>query len=123
MAEYLVSDNLLHELAATKRQVEILWERSVKTEPPTIILRRNVGKVSGTITAATDSMGTRTCGTGTVTLYKKNSDDELEAVTDSQGSDVTETVYSWSATASGSDAWVYIEQDSLGTWWFVEEDC
>ena len=97
---------------------ELLARTGIKSEAKAF-----VGKVSGTITAGSDSGGTRTPGSGTVALYYLDSDDDLAALTDAAGTAFTVTAYNWTTTASGTDAWVFIQQDHLRTWWFTNEAC
>ena len=121
---YQVGPNLLRQLSEMRRQVQVLWNRIEVMPTGEAIFRRHVGKVSGTITAATDGGGERTAGSGTVTLYRLNLDTtKYVAITDGAGADVTVTAYNWTTTASGTDAYVRVEQDPDGTWEFVNEAC
>lgn len=57
-----------------------------------------------------------TAGNGTVTLQY------LDGSTITANTD-TLTVYNWSKTAAAAETYVWVHQDSLGTWWILGEDC
>ena len=118
MKSFLVSEQLLRELGDMRRQVDLLIAQQQGTPGTTPIFRKYVAKADTTISAASDSGGTRTPGSGEVTLHRLNDSGKLEAM----GPD-TITVYNWTTTASGDSAWVFVEQDTLGTWWFTNEAC
>lgn len=81
--------------------------------------RMYVAYVGGT--AITARSGT-TAGSGTVTLKKLNGT-TIEDYDDSSETAITKTVYNWVGSASGTNTYVIVEQDSFGTWWLVGEDC
>ena len=72
-------------------------------------------------TAITARSGT-TPGSGTVTLYHLVGG-SLTAILDPDSDPVTVTAYSFSGTASGIGAYVFVEQDDTGHWWYIAEDC
>ena len=80
---------------------------------------RYAAYVGGTaITARSGS----TLGSGTVTLKKKSGTSVVDHA-DSDNVDITKTVYNLYGGASGTNVYVFVEQDSLGVWWLVNEDC
>ena len=83
-----------------------------------------IAKVGGTaISKASDSGGTRTCGTGTVTFQVTNDSDELTDYLDDDGNAVTATVLNWSLEDSGTDTYVSIEMGIDGKLYYVNEPC
>ena len=122
MTEYTLSETYLQELRERLRQLEIIFQERDNLGAGRLLLLKYLAKVSGTISARSDGPPV-TFGSGTVTLYKRNTDNEAEAITDGNGVDITQTVYSFAGTASGTDAWMWVGQDSLGTWWYLNEAC
>lgn len=57
-----------------------------------------------------------TAGSGTVTLQY------LSGTTITDGSE-TVTVYNWTDDAAAATTYVWVQQDTLGTWWITGEDC
>ena len=79
--------------------------------------------VAGTaITAAAGSTLGSAAGSGTVTLVALDSSGDMVARTGS-GGNVTETVYNFTDTASGTNAFIYVTQDVDGTFWYHSEAC
>ena len=123
MKSFLVSEQLLRELGDMRRQVDLLIAQQQGTPGTTPYFRMYVGKVSGTISAGSITSGVLTAGSGTVTLHRLNDSGDFEAMLDGSGSEKQVAAYNWTETASGSDAWVIVGQDSLGTWLFLNEAC
>lgn len=123
MGNHTLTDNAIRELAELKRQVQILVDERRQGRGRNIILRQHLAQASGTITAANYAVDPDTFGSGTVTLYKRNSDNEFETIKDGNGDAITVTVYNWVDEASASGAYVWVGQDSTGTWFFLQEAC
>ena len=84
----------------------------------------NVAWVDTTaITAATEGGGTRTCGSGTVTLQYANSSNELTDMEDDDGNTVDVTVLNWSLEASGTSTYVLIGMGLDGNLYYINEPC
>ena len=124
MQGYTLTESALQEIAEMKRQVSILVDARNRGERGNAIFRNHLAKTGGTaITAANYAVDPDTFGSGTVTLYQRNSDNEFETIKDNDGAAITLTVYNYTDTASGTDAYVWIGQDSLGTWYYLNEAC
>lgn len=115
-----VTDNFIHELSEIKRQVQILVDERKPQQDRPPMLRQHLGYV-GT-TAITARSGT-TPGTGTVTLKQINDTPAIADITDGNGTAIEVDVYNYSATASGASVYVWVGQDSRGTWFYLNEDC
>ena len=124
MQGHTLSENALSQIAEMKRQLDILVNERPQPMPHGAIFRNYVGYVGGTAITAADYSGTPdTFGSGTVTLYYRNSSNEFVTVKDGQGSDVTVTAYNYADTASGTNTYVWVGQDSMGTWYYLNEAC
>lgn len=83
--------------------------------------RRYLAKTGDT--AITARVGA-TPGSGTVTIQRVNPfSGDIEAFKDENGDPVTLTAYSWVASASGTNAYVFVGFDTFGTLWYENEDC
>lgn len=125
MSGYELGAGAIRTIQAYHRKIDLL-EREVdrlrlliRGERRPIYRRAALAKTGGT--AITARSGT-TPGSGTVTLYHLDGG-SITAVVDLDSSPVTVTAYSFAGTASGIGAYIFIEQDDDGTWWYVSEDC
>lgn len=75
---------------------------------------------SGTIPARSGT----TVGSGVATLYRINSSNVLEAVTDSASANIVVTVKNLSTSVVGASKYIQIKREYYSGQWFVDfEDC
>lgn len=93
-------------------------QRPPQSRPPGLpYFEMRLAKTDGS--GITARSGT-TAGSGTVTLQYLDDAGEIQA---SANSADTFEVKNWVATAGAADTYVIVGQDSLGTWWLLNEDC
>ena len=113
-----MTPNAVQEVREMKQQIAEILTRTRRGLEGGVIMRQHLAWVGSTaITAAVYSTTPDTVGSGDVTLYRANSDDELVTIKDTQGDDITVTVCNASIIPSGEDLYVWVRQDSTGKWW------